>query len=76
MISYGITVLICQTCLKKSPCYPTARAKTACTMTRNTGTLSKKSETLVMGETQKGNRNPNPVLKNIEFCFVCLFFFF
>ena len=35
----------------------------------------KKSETLVMGETQKGNRNPNPVLKNIEFCFVCLFFF-
>ena len=36
----------------------------------------KKSETLVMGETQKGNRNPNPVLKNIEFCFVCLFFFF
>lgn len=28
-----------------------------------------------MGETQKANRNPNPNLKNIEFRFVCLFFF-
>ena len=36
----------------------------------------KKLETPVIGETQKGNRNPNPNLKNIEFCFVGLFFFF
>ena len=46
-------------------------------MTRNTGTLSKEiGNPDIIGETQKGNRNPNPNLKNIEFCFVGLFFFF
>ena len=62
--------------LKKAPATQLRRQKRHLLWPGTTEHSRKKLETPVIGETQKGNRNPNPNLKNIEFCSVGLFFFF
>ena len=62
--------------LKKAPATQLRRQKRHLLWPGTPEHSRKKLETPVIGETQKGNRNPNPNLKNIEFCFVGLFFFF
>ena len=55
--------------LKKAPATQLRRQKRHVLWPGTREHSRKKSETLVIGETQKANRNPNPNLKNIEFCF-------
>ena len=61
--------------LKKAPATQLRRQKRHLLWPGTPEHSRKKLETPVIGGTQKGNRNPNPNLKNIEFCFVGLFFF-